>query len=192
MSFEISQFLDLALLQKPSIRSWIPAVFDAWAPTVLETMHGSVIVDGKLEHAKPALGVAGKTKKCEDCHLKAASFALPAGKRRWCSGCAKGHVGAAGSKTYHTSKKCEGCQLKQPVFGLPAEGKKRWCSGCAKGHAGAVNIVAKKCEDCQLKAPSFGLPAEGKRLWCAGCAKGHVGAVNLKRKAEISRVGGRK
>ena len=49
------------------------------------------------------------------------------GKKRWCSGCAKGHAGAVGVK----AKQCEGCQLKQPTFGLPAEGKKRRCFGSA-------------------------------------------------------------
>ena len=48
------------------------------------------------------------------------------GKKRWCSGCAEGHAGAAGVK----AKTCEGCQLKRPTSGLP-EGKKRWCSGSA-------------------------------------------------------------
>jgi predicted Fe-S protein YdhL (DUF1289 family) len=63
------------------------------------------------------------------------SFGLLAeGKRRWCSGCAKGHAGVVNI----ASKKCESCQLKVPSFGLPAEGKKRWCSGCAKAHAGAL------------------------------------------------------
>ena len=49
------------------------------------------------------------------------------GKKRWCSGCAKGHKGAVGVK----AKQCEGCRLKRLTFGLPAEGKKRWCSGSA-------------------------------------------------------------
>ena len=108
-----------------------------------------------------------KHKKCEGCGLKRSNFGLPAeGKKRWCSGCAKAHVGVVDLNT----KKCEGCGLTRPKFGLPAEGKKRWCAGCAKGHAGAVD-VNKKCEGCQVKQPHFWLPAEGrKRRWCAGCA----------------------
>ena len=40
---------------------------------------------------KPA---ARNRKMCEDCGLKQPSFVLPAeGKRRWCSGCTKGHAG---------------------------------------------------------------------------------------------------
>jgi hypothetical protein len=36
-------------------------------------------------------------KKCEDCELKAPRFGLPSeGKKRWCAGCAKAHVGAVG------------------------------------------------------------------------------------------------
>ena len=39
-------------------------------------------------------------KKCEDCQLKQPSFGLPAeGKKRWCSGCAKGHAGAVDVET---------------------------------------------------------------------------------------------
>ena len=34
-------------------------------------------------------------KKCEGCGLKQPNFGLPAeGKKRWCAGCAKGHVRA--------------------------------------------------------------------------------------------------
>jgi hypothetical protein len=78
-------------------------------------------------------------KKCEGCGLKQPNFGLPAeGKKRWCAGCANGHVGAVDVG----NKKCEGC-LKWPSFGLPAEGKKRWCAGCAKGHVGAVDVGKK-------------------------------------------------
>jgi hypothetical protein len=36
-----------------------------------------------------------KSKKCEDCGPKQPNFGLPAeGKKQWCAGCAKGHVGA--------------------------------------------------------------------------------------------------
>ena len=74
-----------------------------------------------------------KNKKCEGCQLKVPSFGLPAeGKARWCSGCAKAHVGAADIM----NKKCEGCQLKAPHFGLPAEGKAWWSGGCAKATRG--------------------------------------------------------
>ena len=60
--------------------------------------------------------------------MKAPNFGLSAeGKRRWCSGCAKAHTGAADL----VHKKCEGCGLKQSICGLPAEGKRRWCAGCA-------------------------------------------------------------
>ena len=107
-----------------------------------------------------------------------ASLGLPAeGKRRWCSGCAKGHVEAV----YVSKKKCEDCQLKLPSFGLPGDGKKRrWCFGCAKGHAGAVDVANKKCEGCGLKQPSFRLLGDGKTFrWCSGCAKGHAGAVDV-------------
>ena len=85
------------------------------------------------------------SKKCEGCGLKQPMFGLPGEgkKRRWCSGCAKGHAGAVDV----VSKKCEGCGLKQPKFGLPAEGKRRWCSGCAKAHAGAVDITKRKAAD---------------------------------------------
>jgi hypothetical protein len=99
------------------------------------------------------------------------------GKKRWCAGCAKGHVGAV---NVMGSKKCEDCGLKAPGFGLPMEGKKRWCSACAKAHAGAVDVVSKKCEDCGLTVPNFGLVSEGKRRWCSGCAKAHTGAVDVK------------
>jgi hypothetical protein len=76
-----------------------------------------------------------KQKKCEDCGLKQPSCGLPTeGKRWWCGGCAKGHVGAADL----VSKKCEDCGLKQASCGLPSEWKRRWCGGCAKGHAGVA------------------------------------------------------
>ena len=69
-----------------------------------------------------------RNKKCEGCDLKLARFGLPEGKKRWCSGCAKAHVGAVDV----VSKKCEGCGLKHPNYGLPSEGtRKRWCLGCA-------------------------------------------------------------
>ena len=99
-------------------------------------------------------------KRCEGCQLKAPSFELPSeGKTRWCSGCAKVHMGTEDL----LSKKCEGCSLKAPTFGLPMEGKKRWCAGCAKGHSGAVSVlVQRKCEDCGLTHRSFGLPTEGR------------------------------
>jgi hypothetical protein len=125
-------------------------------------------------------------KRCEGCQLKQPNFGLQSeGKARWCSGCAKAHVGTEDL----LSKKCEGCGLKVPNFGLPVEGKKRWCAGCAKalivpeGHAGAVSMtVQKKCEDCGLKQRTFGLLADGKMRWCAGCAKGHTGSVDVKHK----------
>jgi hypothetical protein len=64
----------------------------------------------------------------------------PEGKKRWCGGCAKGHVGAVNV----AAKMCEGCGLKQPNFGLPVEGKKRWCAGCAKGHTGAEDLMDRR------------------------------------------------
>jgi hypothetical protein len=107
---------------------------------------------------------------------QAAHYGLPAeGKKRWCSGCAKGHAGAVDI----SHKKCEDCKVKYRTFGLPAEGKNRWCSGCAKGHAGAVDVSHKKCEDCHLKVPTFGLPADGVARWCSGCAKGQAGVVDI-------------
>ena len=70
-------------------------------------------------------------------------FGLPAeGKRRWCSGCAKGHAGAVDVN----SKKCEGCGVKAPSLGLPAEGKKRWCAGCAN-QIGVVGVAKRKAAD---------------------------------------------
>ena len=49
------------------------------------------------------------SRSCEDCELKVPSFGLPAeGKRRWCSGCAKGHAGAVRRQSMN-NKMCEGC-----------------------------------------------------------------------------------
>jgi hypothetical protein len=78
-------------------------------------------------------------KKCEGCQLKQAHFGLLSdGKKRWCGGCAKGHMGAVNVD----SNKCEGCRAKQPLYGLPSEGKKpRWCGGCAKGHTGVADLT---------------------------------------------------
>jgi hypothetical protein len=121
-------------------------------------------------------------RKCEDCGLKWPSFGLPVeGKKWWCAGCAKAHVGA---KSLGANKMCEGCGLKQPSFGLPAEGKKWWCAGCAKAHVGSEDIYSKRCEGCGLKQPNFGLPAEGKKWWCAGCAKAHVGVEDIYKKID--------
>ena len=54
--------------------------------------------------------------------MKQSTFGLPAeGKKRWCAGCAKAHVGAVDVK----NKKCEGCGVKRSTFGLPTEGKNR-------------------------------------------------------------------
>jgi hypothetical protein len=116
-------------------------------------------------------------KKCEDCGLNAAYFGLPSdrgrsgplasslglpaeGKKRWCTGCAKGHKGAASF-----INTCEDCFHKFAIFGLPSDGKKRWRGGCGKRHAGAVNIKHKKCEGCGLKGATFGLPADWKARW---------------------------
>ena len=46
-----------------------------------------------------------KQKMCEGCGLPVPHFGLASeGKRRWCSGCAKGHAGAVNI----INKKCEG------------------------------------------------------------------------------------
>jgi hypothetical protein len=137
----------------------------------LVTTYKNIVKDAGKAKAKAK--TTGKS-KCEDCGLKGKSYGLPAeGKKRWCAGCAKAHVGAVDAD----SKMCEGCGLKRPSFGLPAEGKKRWCAGCAKAHVGAVDVGNNMCEGCGLKRPSIGLAAEGKKRWCGGCAKAHVGAL---------------
>ena len=110
----------------------------------------------------PRLGLPANRKrlygKCESCNMKVPNFGLVVdGKRRWCSGCAKAHVGAV---DLMKRKKCELCQVKQPNFGLQSEGKRRWCAGCAKAHVGAENLIS-KCEDCGSKRASLGLEVEG-------------------------------
>jgi hypothetical protein len=110
---------------------------------------------------------------CEGCGLKQCSFGLPAEKKkRWCSGCAKGHEGAV---NLH-SKLCEGCGQKRAVHeGLPAEGeKRRWCSSCAEDKGVKEKKEKRRrrnaCAQCQEKPPTFGSPDDGRRRWCATCA----------------------
>ena len=133
---------------------------------------------------------------CEDCDLKQPSFGMvDERKRRWCSGCAKAHVGAVHLRP---DRKCEDCGLKVPWFGMEAEPTKhRWCSRCAKAHAGAVNLALSRmrkrtktgCEDCGVKARKFGMESEQTKRWCSGCATAHAGAVNLSTKNQCENCG---
>ena len=124
---------------------------------------------------------------CEDCNSKCPSFGILEDgeqKRRWCSGCAKSHLGSV-SITAKFRKQCEDCGLKIPSFGMVDGQHKmvsRWCSGCAKAH-GAVSLPKQKkkaCEDCGLKVPEYG-SKDGQRnmRWCSRCSEAHAGAVNL-------------
>jgi hypothetical protein len=54
-----------------------------------------------------ALRQSSSRRTCEDCGLTRPSLGLPAeGKQRWCSSCAKGHLGAANIGI----QRCEDCQ----------------------------------------------------------------------------------
>ena len=124
----------------------------------------------------PNLPSAKNGKMCEGCVEKRSSFGLPSDRgKRWCSSCAKNHVGAVDV----TSKMCEDCAVTRSNFGLPSDRRKRWCSGCAKKQVGVVDVTSRMCEDCVVTWSTFGLPSDRRKRWCSGCAKNHVGVVNV-------------
>jgi hypothetical protein len=117
---------------------------------------------------------------------------------RWCSGCAKPHVGAEDLG----NKRCELCKKKTCTFGMREDRVRRWCAGRARGGGGgggagqpraadrcapcgkprgAVVIVRNTCEECSVKKATYGLASDGKKRWCAGCAKAKPNATDLVR-----------
>ena len=67
------------------------------------------------ETRKPRVGRVDR-RQCEDCGVKAASFALPTDvKRRWCGGCRKKHAGAIDPRQRKSGREAPvaGCQPAQ-------------------------------------------------------------------------------
>jgi hypothetical protein len=124
-----------------------------------------------------------------------ANFAIPGGKRIFCSRCRppeaidvvhkKCVCGAAQPIFgFHGDKatccrdckepgmvdvknpKCE-CGATQPSIGIPGE-RPRWCGSCPNRQEGARNVIAKRCV-CTKFIPIFGYPEDELARWCSEC-----------------------
>jgi hypothetical protein len=118
-------------------------------------------------HAPGAVNV--QSKKCEDCLVRQASFAIPTAvrteenkyqdigiKKRWCGSCARAHPGASQRVPRCHSAPPRTVPDRTPPWVAPS------MSRAVAPLAGAQDIVSKKCEACSLRKASFVLVTDSK------------------------------